>query len=720
MKQVLQNVRKNQPVVKDVPPPQCGAGEVLVETEASLISAGTEKMLIDFAGKSFVGKAKERPDLAKKVLTKLQRDGLVPTVRSVWAQLEKPLPLGYSAAGKVVEVGAKLASEFQVGERVVIAGAGLANHAQLNAVPRNLVVKAPTSADPQHLCFGTLGAIALHGVHNAELTLGDRVVVMGLGLVGQLAAQLASLSGAQVLGVDYAQDRLDLSKETGACAAIANPATQDVSAIVQQFTNGRGADAILICAATDSAEPINNAAAWARDRAKVVLVGKVGTEIPYADYMKKELTVRISRSYGPGRYDPNFENAGQNYPVGYVPHTERDNLAHITNLISNGKLNIAPLLTHTFSINEADQAYALLEQGVPCLGVVLTYPQNESHQSRIQLQPTPLGVNKVGVASLGAGAFASSVLLPALQQQQNAILTGVVSKGGTTAQAVGERFGFSYATSNLEDVLADTATHAVIISTRHNTHASFVEQCLKAGKHVFVEKPLALTLNELESIEKTYKKHPNCLLVGFNRRFSPMTQALQTKLKGLGPRQILIRVNAGQLPQDNWQSDSQIGGGRLLGEVCHFTDLAYALAQNDQNNETENAPTQIYATQGQGQDNYAITINFTDGSIAQIFYTSDGDTSQSKERIEVYAGESVGIIDNFTSASFTTRGKMKSLGKTNLLTGQNKGHAAELDAFLEACKSGQLPIPFGQLITSSKLTLLAKQSITAGTPLSLA
>jgi predicted dehydrogenase len=711
MKQVLQKPRGNKPYVANVPPPQCGAGEVLVATQASLISAGTEKMLIEFAGKSLAGKAKERPDLARKVLNKLKRDGVLPTVRSVLAQLEQPLPLGYSAAGEVLEVGANLQGRFQKGDRVAIAGAGLANHAEVNAVPANLVVPLPASVSYQEGCFATLGAIALHGVHNAKLTVGDRVLIIGLGLVGQLAAQLARAAGAQVMGVDYDADRLTLAQELG-CHHTQNLSHKGTSHVVETFTQGRGFDAILICAATESNAPIENAAHWARDRARVVLVGKVGTELPYADFMKKELEVVISRSYGPGRYDPAFEQKGQSYPAGFVPHTERDNLAHVVWLIGQGKLDVKRLTTHDFEVNEADQAYALITGQVPCLGVVLTYPGLQQAASRLPLHPIKVTGEDLGLAVIGAGSFANSVLLPAVAGQKNTVLTGICSKGGTSAQATGDRFGFGFATSRVDDILQDDKTHAVLIATRHNSHAELVSQALAAGKHVFVEKPLALDMKQLSTVEKAYKKSACLLMVGFNRRFAPHTQALLNQLPATGPRQVLIRVNAGALPQNNWQSDRHLGGGRLLGEVCHFTDLALTLANSD--------PTRLYATAGKGQDNYHITISFTDGSSAQIFYTSDGDTSLSKERVEVYAGGTVGLIDNFTRASLTQGGRTRKLKGSTLINGQNKGHQAELKAFIRACQGqDEAPIPPQELFLSSTLPLLAQESIQTGQPVAL-
>ncbi len=708
MKQVLQHPRRQQPQVADVPVPQCGAGEVLVATRASLISAGTEKMLIDFAGKSLAAKAQERPDLAKKVMDKFKRDGAVPTLRSVFAQLEKPLPLGYSAAGEILQVGANLQNTYQVGDRVVMAGAGLANHAEVNAVPKNLVAPLPHDVPFEHGAFCTLGAIALHGVHNANLTLGDRVLVVGLGLVGQLAGQLATLSGARVMGMDFNENRMKLATETGAVQATCSPEGAD--AVVEAFTQGRGFDAILLCAATESDGPIQQAAAWARDRATVVLVGKVGTTLPYADYMKKELTVRISRSYGPGRYDNQYETSGQTYPVGYIPHTEQDNLATIAHLLGTGQLNVAPLVSHTFDIADAEQAYDLVTNQQNCLGVILQYSgitaEAISYKQTVKQPSLHVVPDAVQVGMLGAGNFATGVMLPALAKLHNVQLVGIASKGGASAQAAAERFKFQFASSQNEDVLNHADVNAVVIMTRHHQHAAQVQAALQAGKHVFVEKPLALTRDELAAVYATWQQQPQVLMVGYNRRFAPQVQALMKRLPDDVPRQVSIRVNAGHIPADNWQNTPE-GGGRLLGEVCHFLDLAMFLAGS--------LPVSLWAQQGSGQDNYIVSMQFANGGMAQVFYTSDGDSSFSKERIEVYAGGCVGVIDNFMTATLTKGGRTQKLGSSNLLQGQDKGHTAELQAFTAAVRGkADWPIAAADLFLSASLPIAAQESIESG------
>jgi 2-desacetyl-2-hydroxyethyl bacteriochlorophyllide A dehydrogenase len=718
MKQVVQNVRSGQVEIKDVPTPACGAGEVLVQVGASLISAGTEKMVMDFAGKSLLGKAKERPDLVKKVLQKMQREGAVAALTSAFGKLDEPLPLGYSAAGTVVQVGANLTREFAVGERVAIAGAGLANHAEYCAVPRNLVVKVPAIVPFTEACYATLAAIALHGVRNAEVTLGSRVLVVGLGLVGQLAVQLAAAAGARVAASDPNPARSQLAKQGGA-HWVAGP--KALAEGWQTFTDGRGFDAILLCAATASDELLQQAADLARDRANIVLVGKVGTRFDYASYMKKELSLKVSRSYGPGRYDPAYEQQGLSYPVGFIPFTERDNLADAIRLMAEGKLKPTLLTTHTFPFAEALKAYNLISGkgigGGGSLGVVLAYPEQPA---KALPQPfsttkitTPATPHQLGVSVVGSGAFARGVLIPALAKNPAVGLRGVISKGGLSAAHVQEKFQAAWAGTLINMALEDPATQAVVIATRHNAHATQVVQALRAGKQVWVEKPLALTAVELGNIEKALSQAAQApvLMVGFNRRFSPALIPLQAKLAATGgARRVMIRVNAGQVEATSWQQTAE-GGGRLLGEVCHFTDLALWLLGQAGVNGVE----QITAQRGAGQDEYSLTLRFADGSLADILYTSEGDPAAPKERIEVFGGGAYGVMDNYSHTTWQQGGRVQTLYRRPFWQGQNKGHAAALAAWVEACRGGgnRLPSP-AELLASSRLILQVQEILTKG------
>lgn len=714
MQQVVQNMRTGELSVKDVPPPTCAAGEVLVATEASLISAGTEKMVMDFANKSLVGKAKERPDLVSKVVKKLQRDGVAATMESVFARLEEPLPLGYSAAGRVIATGENV-SKFKVGDKVVVAGAKLANHAEVNAVPQNLVAPCPKGISAEEASFATLIAIAMHGVRNGNIQLGDRVLVLGLGLIGQLAAQLATIAGARVCAMDFNAERLDIVKETGG-AEVTHNLKSPAENVAQQFTNGRGFDVVLICAATDSNQPIQQAADLSRDRAKVVMVGKVGTEIPYADYMKKELQFVISRSYGPGRYDTNFEEKGQTYPVGFISWTETDNLAEGVRLIAAGKLNISPLITHSYSIENALEAYEVIQsKSVPCLGVVLNYPNAEadwtdSKKSSVSLVPPAMPAqSSVGVGFVGAGAFAKGVLLPNLKKCSDPIhFTGIVSKGGLSARGVADKFGFQFATNNTEELFKNDGTQAVFIATRHNQHAAQVTAALKAKKHVFVEKPLALTFEELATIKKAHSKSATALMIGYNRRFSPHMKSLKTYFdthaKG-APRTVLIRVAAEHLPTGNWQDDIKEGGGRLLGEVCHFLDLAYFLVGS--------SPVSVYTHAGEGQCVFAITITFADKSTATVIYSSEGNQAFGKEYIELIGSGLIGISNNFQHTRVAHNGKIKTLYGSRF-SKQTKGHAEEIKHFIRYISGleNMPPITTDDLFLSAALPLFAQKSLT--------
>lgn len=710
MKQVMQNMRSGDTNLLDVPPPQLGRGQVLVATKASLISAGTEKMLMDFAQKSLAGKAKERPDLVKKVMEKVQRDGISATVRAVFAQLDAPLPLGYSAAGEVLEVSDDLTNLYKPGDRVLMAGAGIANHAEVNAVPKNLVAKLPDNVSYEEGCYATLCAIAMQGFRNAKTSLGESVLVMGLGLVGQLTCQFAAASGCRVMGMDFDAERIKMAVATGAEAGC-NLAKDDANSMVKAFTHGKGFDNIIICAATDSNEPIENAAEWARDKANVVMTGMVGTKIPYAAFMKKELNFVISRSYGPGRYDPNYEEKGQEYPIGYVRWTERDNLEEAARLMASGDLDVKALTSHSFEIDKVKEAYDLVTSG-KCLGVVLTYPSTteERMQPSVKVRPVDVVTGDVGLASIGAGSFSRAILLPALKNMKGVKFTGVVTRSGASARAVAEKFGFGYASSDMEEIWKDKNTNTVLVATLHNTHAELVEKSLKAGKHVFVEKPLALTMEEYEAVRKAYEKSGKLLMVGFNRRFAPQVQKIVKHFESIkAPRQVTIRVNAGSVGADNWQNDPEVGGGRLLGEACHFIDLGIYLSGSK--------PVDVYGVQGAGESVYNVMMRCEDGSTIQVMYSSDGDSAYSKEQLEVFSGGSIAVLDNYREAFITTNGKRKNISAKS----QNKGHKAELEAFTRAVRGEKALdiLTCEDSFESSRITLLAKESMETGKAIKL-
>jgi predicted dehydrogenase/threonine dehydrogenase-like Zn-dependent dehydrogenase len=723
MKQVVQSARTGKLAVREVPDPRVRAGHLLVRVRASLISAGTERLVVDFAQKNLAAKARARPDLVKKVMDKARRDGIAATWRAVMARLDEPLPLGYSACGVVAAVGAGLEGTFRAGQRVAIAGAGLANHAELDVVPGNLAAPVPDDANDEEACFGTLGAIALHGVRNLGLQLGDFAAVIGVGLVGQLAVQFLALSGVRVIAFDYDPGRLELATYGGA-EAVWNLAHGDPAQAVAALTGGHGCDGVLIAAATESSEPFNLAAAIARDRARVSLVGLTGTEVPYREFMQKELTLTVSRSYGPGRYDSDFEQRGVKYPEGYVLWTETRNLAESVRLMSRGsdrRLMTEPLITHRIPFAEAERAYDMISNKTePHLGVVLTYPEPDAAAPPPARLRIPIAVSggkgpgRCVLGVIGAGAFARTALLPRLKAMKDVRLHTLVTQRGASAQHSAASFGFEVAATEEAAVLENADINAVLIATPHSAHAALTAAALKAGKSVLVEKPLALDRGELNAVIEARNASDGFLQVGFNRRFAPMSVAMRDKLSALpAPRFVLIRVNAGALPADHWVNAAEEGGGRILGELCHFVDLARFLI---------GAPiAQVQAAAAQAMegvcDDATATLRFADGSLATIAYTARGDTAFSKELIEGYAAGTVVTVDDFRRMTVVTDGRASNSGAGRA---QDKGHEAELDAFVAAvAKGGPAPAPEAELVEASLATIAVLESLRSGAPVAL-
>ena len=557
MKQVVQSAKTGKLTVRAIPELQATAGHVLVRTAASLISAGTERMVVDFAQKNLAGKAKARPDLVRKVMDKAKRDGIGATIRAVLARLDEPLPLGYSASGEVVGVGQRLEGRFRVGQRVAIAGAGMANHAEFNLVPGSLAVPVPDDVNDEEACFGTLGAIALHGVRNMNLELGDWGAVIGVGLVGQLAVQFLDLAGVRVIALDYDSSRLELARYGGAELTWNLADGGPVNAILER-TKGLGCDGILIAAATESSEPLKLAGEIARDRARISLVGSTGTEFPFRDYMAKELSVTVSRSYGPGRYDRDFEQHDVKYPPGFVRWTETRNLDEAVRLMSrrrDRRLAVEQLITHRFAIDDAENAYGLvIDKSEPHLGVVLGYPQDQQPQQRRLRVPAHISparhtsAPRCVLGVIGAGNFAKSVLLPQLKRTANCELHTIATRRALSAEHSQDRFGFQCAAADEAAVLQNPEINAVIIATPHASHAAMTATALSAGKHVLVEKPLALDHEGLDAVVKARNRSEAFFQVGFNRRFAPMAKRAHDRLDRIGGSKfVLIRVNAGAL-----------------------------------------------------------------------------------------------------------------------------------------------------------------------------
>ncbi|MGE5379021.1 MAG: bi-domain-containing oxidoreductase [Bacteroidota bacterium] len=709
MKQLLQNIKTGQPSVEDVPIPTPREGQALIKVAASLVSAGTERMMV----KNVVEQARSRPDLVKQVIDKARREGIANTARAVFNRLDQPMAPGYSSAGTIVALGENM-QDFKVGQRVACAGAGYAAHAEYNVVPKNLLTLLPDHVDFESAAFTTLGAISMHGFRLAGPQLGENIAVIGMGLLGLLTAQIAAAAGCNVLGIDVAPARITLASSLGLGAVLRQEAV-DASAA---FTANRGFDAIIICADTTSNDPVELAAVIARDRARVVATGAIGLTFPRKSYFEKEISFVNSRSYGPGRYDLNYEEQGQDYPIGYVRWTEGRNFESVVDLMAKGQLNVRPLITHRFDIGEATKAYEVItgKADEKFLGVLLTYPQEEVEEKRRTVLPpsSSISTGAVKLGVVGAGLFASSVLLPSVKKAGDIELIGIASSGGLHAQHAGRKFGFRYATSDDEEVINDPNVNAVAILTRHNTHADLVVKALQAGRHVFVEKPLAINSEQLSMITEQLQKTDHCLLTtGFNRRFAPLAQSLASFLSNRSePMHVHYRINAGPIPLNHWTQDPEIGGGRIIGEGCHFVDFISFLIGA--------APVSVvaHALPNSGKyrdDNVTMTFTFPDGSIGVVDYLANGDKSLPKERVEAFCGGRVGVLDDFVSLQTVRDGKKKEVKGA-----QNKGWVEEWRAFASSIREGGVPpIPYQQLIGVTRATFAAVESLRTGNKIAI-
>jgi len=712
LRQVLQNMRTGQLSVDDVPQPAVRPRGILVRTEASLVSAGTERMLMRLAKKGLLGKAKERPDLVRKVLTKLSRDGFTATFQAVRDRLDREVPLGYSACGRVEEVGAE-AREFEVAQRVACAGAGYANHAEVNYVPKLLAVAVPEGVSTEAAAYSTVGAIALQGIRNADVRGGETVAVIGLGLIGQLSVQILKAFGCRVVGLDISERRVEQAASQGADLALALKA-DGVEDRVHRFTRGRGADAVLITAATSSNAPVEIAARLARDRARVVMVGVTGMDVPRKTYYEKELTFVVSRSYGPGRYDPAYEEQGHDYPAGHVRWTETRNIEAFLDLAADGRIHPESCTTHRFPIAEAERAYELILKGSePHLGVILTYPQTagevQSDAARLWVRSSNGQKERdcVRCSFVGAGSFARGVLLPALKKVAGVRCRGIVSASGVSAKSAAKKFGFEYCSSAADEILGDPDTDALFIATPHSQHADMVCRALESGKAVFVEKPLATSVEQLVRVRDALDQSPGLLMVGFNRRFSRLAVELKEYLRGSGPLTVNYRCNAGPLPEDHWIADPS-EGGRIVGEACHFFDFFAFL--------TDSEPERVWASPMApvSPDDMVVTVSNSDGSVCQLTYVSSGPAALSKERVEVIGGGRVGIIEDFRTLMLA---RNEGAGKKRKLLRSEKGHLAEMEAFVRSVKQGSpAPISPESLLATTSVSLAAVASARSERP----
>ena len=720
MKQVLQDARTGEIAVEDVPSPQLLPGCVLVRVAASLVSAGTERASSEFARKNLLQKAQSRPDLVREVISKVRRDGLFSAIQAVRSRLDQPQSPGYSSAGTVIAVGEGV-TDVQPGDRVACAGAGFAVHAEIASVPRLLLARVPLESEREvpfeEACFSTLGAVALHGIRTADAKLGDVVAVIGLGLLGQLTAQLLKAAGCRVLGMDIDASRADLARRLGTDAVAASAV--EFRHLCVETSQGAGVDSVLITAETASSEPVNLAGAVVRDRAIVVAVGTVGMDIERKPYYEKELDFRISRSYGPGRYDAAYEQKGRDYPIGYVRWTETRNMEAFVRLLAVRKVDVCSLITHRFSIEHASSAYELItgRSREPFLGVVLQYSEigDESRTVSVCSEKTAVPAalahpGRLGVGLLGAGAFASSTLIPAIKNWAGASLVSVCSATGAHAQHTARKFGFSHCTTEETETIRNPGINVVVIATRHHLHARQVLAAMREGKNVFCEKPLCLGEDDLRAICAAYSEMASSnrplLMVGFNRRFAPMAQRMKAFLKPISePLALHYRINAGYLPPDHWVNDREQGGGRILGEVCHFVDLLAFLASSPI---TEVSARSLGNSGRYSADNLTISLRLANGSEGTIHYLANGDRSFSKERIEVFGGGSAAVLDDFRHLELVRNGRKESV---RARWRQDKGHRAEWAAFADAVERGaESPIPVEEIVASTLATIRIDES----------
>jgi len=720
MKQVLHSLKDGSTQLADVPSPRAASGQLLIRTSATLVSAGTERMLIEFGKAGWIEKARQQPDKVRMVLDKVRTDGLMPTIASVKNKLDQPLTLGYCNVGVVLEVGPGV-SGYGVGDRIASNG----KHAEIVTVPENLCAKIPDQVSDESAAFTVIGAIALQGIRLAQPTLGEAFVVTGLGLIGLMAVQLLRSHGCRVLAIDLDGQRLELARRFGAVTVDLSRGEDPVAAAAV-FSRQRGVDGVLIAASTSSNEPVHQAAQMCRKRGRIVLVGVVGLELSRADFYEKELSFQVSCSYGPGRYDPNYEERGQDYPIGFVRWTEQRNFAAVLDLLADGRLDAAPLISHRFPIDQAEQGYQLLTNDPSSLGIIIEYPSSKTQpDDLLRKQTVTFATPKLApklatpvVAFIGAGNYATQVLIPAFKKS-GVRLHSIASSSGTSSVHAGRAYGFQEASTDTSHIVGDPKIDAIVIATRHDSHAHYVVQALQAGKHVFVEKPLCLNDTELREISKSYASHltPHAsrplLMVGFNRRFAPQVQKIKSLLTGVQePKTFVMTVNAGAIPPDHWTQDPAVGGGRIIGEGCHFVDLLQFLA---------GAPivsVQAVAlgmrhTSFMGDDKVTFTLGFADGSVGTVHYLANGHRSFPKERLEVFCGGRVLQLDNFR--------RLRGFGwpgfkKMNLWQ-QDKGNRACAAAFVEAIRQGKpSPIPFQELIATTLTTVAVVEALNRREP----
>lgn len=702
MKQILQSLKTGATEVAELPVPAAGRGQLLIATAQTLVSAGTERMLVEFGKAGWLEKARQQPDKVRMVLDKIKTDGLMPTLEAVFNKLDQPLPLGYCNVGRVAALGTGV-SGFEIGARVISNG----KHAEVVSVPVNLCARVPDAVSDEEAAFTVLGAIALQGIRLVQPTLGETVVVTGLGLIGLVTVQLLRAHGCRVLGLDFDPEKLAMARQFGA-EVVDLSAGQDPVAAAMAYSRGRGVDAVIVTAATKSSEPMHQAALMCRKRGRIVLVGVTGLELSRADFFEKELTFQVSCSYGPGRYDPNYEDKGNDYPVGFVRWTEQRNFEAVLDMMADGRLDVKPLISHRFEIADAAQAYELVGGAGKSLGILLHYPGlplDASARTVAVPAADPASAKPAsgrGISVIGSGNYATAVLLPAFKVA-GARLRSVASAAGVSGLHAARKFGFEETTTDTDRLFADAATEAIVVTTRHDSHAQYVLRAVESGKHVFVEKPLCLTLEELAAIEGALAARrasggpAPMLMVGFNRRFAPQVKRMRQLLAGTtGPKSFVMTVNAGAIAAQHWTQDPAVGGGRIVGEACHFIDLLRFLA---------GAPIAGWERADMDSptgDTVTLQLRFADGSMGTVHYFANGSKAFPKERLEVFVAGRVLQLDNFRKL---TGFGWPGFGKMNLWR-QDKGQKACAQAFVDAlAQGGGGPIPLEEVLEVSRVSI---------------
>lgn len=712
MKQLIQDFKNGELRIEEVPAPLLREGFILVKNAFSLISTGTEKSTIDTAKLSLLEKAKKRPDLVKQVIENLKREGLFSTLNKVNMRLELPKALGYSCCGTIID-SAAFGEKFKKGDRVACAGQGYASHAEIVSVPQNLVAKIPDNVSLEEASFSTMGAIALQGVRQADIKIGENICVIGLGLIGQLTCQILKAGGCSVCGIDISDFAIETAKNLGIDAAI-NRNSRSLYAYLDEFTKGNGFDKVIITASTTSNDPVILSTEILRKKGVIVIVGNVAMDIPREPYFyKKELELKISTSYGPGRYDPLYEEAGVDYPYAYVRFTENRNLKSFLELLSKGSLKVKPLISRIFCFHDVLKAYQfILDKKENFIAVLLKFDGAEKEKLARTIPLNFQQKENINIGFIGAGNFAKSYLLPNLRRKGISFDT-VVTAGGINSAHVARKFGFNAASTDAKAILENNAINTVFIATQHDTHAKYVIEALKNKKNIFVEKPLALDIDELKEIVKSYQGESK-LMVGYNRRFASISRLIKQKIALIRVPQVMnFRINAGYIPNDHWIQDPVKGGGRIIGEVCHFVDLMSYFANSN--------PRRVFASsissdsnKWKNEDNISVSIEFADGSLGSIVYTAMGPKNIDKEYLEVFSAGNYFRINDFREAVFSVNGKIKRLKNSG------KGHKEEIAEFISCLKNSQKsPIDFDSLIYTCLTTLKIQQSLKEGCPQSV-